>query len=98
MLVVVYTLAMNSWSLYLLECENGYLYAGITTDMERRFLQHQQGKGAKFTRINPPLRIMGEKSYPDRSEASVAELELKGVSREKKLEWAELNAWPKLSN
>jgi len=78
----------SEWSLYLLECENGYLYAGISTNVERRFLQHQSGKGAKFTRINMPVRILGQKSFSGRSEASVAEVALKRLSRQQKLDWA----------
>ena len=78
----------SEWSLYLLECENGYLYAGISTDVERRFLQHQSGKGAKFTRINRPVRILGQKSFSGRSETSVAEAALKQLSRQQKLRWA----------
>jgi putative endonuclease len=78
----------QSWFLYLLECENGYLYSGISTDVERRFLHHQQGKGAKFTRINRPLRILGVESHKSRSSASVAEAKLKKMVRTKKLAWA----------
>ena len=54
------------WALYLLECENGYLYAGISNDVERRFIQHQKGKGAKFTRINRPLKILGVERFANR--------------------------------
>ena len=40
----------SSWVLYLLECENGTYYAGITTDLERRFAEHVFGIGARYTR------------------------------------------------
>ena len=76
------------WYLYLLECENGYLYGGITNNIEQRFAKHQQGKGAKFTRINPPLRILGVEQFENRSAASVAEPKLKKLSRPEKLAWA----------
>lgn len=76
------------WYLYLLECENGYLYGGITNDIERRFEAHQQGKGAKFTRINPPLRILGAAQFENRSAASIAEPKLKKLNRSEKLDWA----------
>ncbi|MBT7307770.1 MAG: GIY-YIG nuclease family protein [Gammaproteobacteria bacterium] len=81
--------AQQPWYLYLLECENGYLYCGISTDVERRFLHHQQGKGARFTRINPPLRILGTQRFADRSGATIAELQLKRLPRKRKLQWAE---------
>jgi putative endonuclease len=75
------------WYLYLLECEGGSYYAGITTDLEARFRVHQSGLGAKYTRANPPLRILASKTYPDRSTASVAEAQLKKIRREKKLDF-----------
>ncbi len=87
---------MRDWYLYLLECQNGYLYAGISTDVAQRFVQHQQGKGAKFTRINPPIRILGQQPFSDRSGASVAEFQLKRRSREEKLEWARGHPLPEM--
>jgi putative endonuclease len=74
-----------AWCVYLLECKNGAYYAGITNDLAARFLAHQTGKGAKYTRANPPLRILASKAYEDRSSASVAEAALKKLPRQKKL-------------
>jgi putative endonuclease len=75
----------NSWFLYLLECKNGHYYAGITNDLHARFDAHLSGKGARYTRANPPLRILASKNYADRSSASVAEAQLKKLPRSKKL-------------
>lgn len=72
------------WFLYLLECANGSYYAGITTDVAARFAAHQSGKGARYTRANPPLRIVGQVAYADRSAASKAEWQLKRLPREAK--------------
>lgn len=74
-----------TWFLYLLECNNGAYYAGVTNDLESRFATHLSGKGAKYTRANPPIKIIASKSYPDRSAASVAEAKLKQLPRHKKL-------------
>lgn len=74
-----------SWFLYLLECKSGAYYAGITNDLEARFNAHQQGTGAKYTRANPPVRVLASKPYPDRSSASSAETQLKRLPRNKKL-------------
>lgn len=74
-----------SWFLYLLECEGGSYYAGITTDLEARFQAHQSGLGAKYTRANRPIRILASQSYPDRSSASIAEAQLKKTARHRKL-------------
>lgn len=73
------------WVLYLLECKNGAFYAGITNNLEARFAAHVAGKGAKYTRANPPVKILASKSYPDRSTASVAEAQLKQLPRQHKL-------------
>ena len=74
-----------SWVLYLLECKNGAYYAGITNDLPARFMAHQSGKGARYTRANPPVKIIASKYYADRSSASVAEALIKKLPRHKKL-------------
>lgn len=61
------------WFLYLIECTDGALYTGIALDPAARFEQHRTGKGAKYTRANPPVRLIGAMAYPDRSTASRAE-------------------------
>jgi putative endonuclease len=72
------------WCLYLLECEDGSLYTGITNDLERRFALHLAGKGARYTRSHPPRRILARKDFPDRSAASVAEYQVKCLDTEGK--------------
>jgi putative endonuclease len=74
-----------TWILYLLECKNGAFYAGITNDLEARFTAHQAGKGARYTRANPPVKILASKLYEDRSSASVAEAQVKKLFKGKKL-------------
>lgn len=66
-----------AWFVYLLECRNGSVYTGITTDVQRRFAQHAAGKGARYTRSNPPLRVLGHFACPDRSSASRTECAIK---------------------
>lgn len=72
------------WILYLLECRRGQgtvYYAGITTDLARRFGEHRSGTGARFTRAHPPLRVVASRQYPDRASASRAEAALKKLPR-----------------
>ena len=76
---------MVTWFLYLLECNNGAYYAGITNDLQARFAAHLAGKGARYTRANPPVKVIASKPYPDRSSASIAEAQLKNLPRSKKL-------------
>ncbi len=75
----------SSWVLYLLECENGTYYAGITTDLERRFAEHVFGIGARYTRANPPKRVVAVKEFADRASASRAEAKVKKLPRADKL-------------
>lgn len=77
-----------SWHLYLLECRSGgrmSLYAGISTDPQRRFAEHVAGTGARYTRANPPLRILATREYPHRADALRAEAALKKRPRRLKL-------------
>jgi putative endonuclease len=73
--------------LYLLECEGGVYYAGIALDVEQRFYQHLFGTGAKFTRARPPLRVLAACEYPSKGEALRAELRLKALPRQRKLDF-----------
>ena len=77
----------SDWHLYLLRCQDGSVYAGITTDIERRFRQHAAGKGAKYTRAHPPECLLGSRTYPDRASASRAEHALKQLPKARKLDW-----------
>lgn len=73
------------WFLYLLECKNGAFYAGITTDVAARYAKHLAGKGAKYTRANPPVRVLAQREYENRSQASKAEWTLKALPRGEKV-------------
>ncbi|MBP6533842.1 MAG: GIY-YIG nuclease family protein [Arenimonas sp.] len=75
------------WVLYLIECQRGegtVYYAGITTDVARRFKEHASGKGARFTRANPPIRLVATREFTDRAAASRAEAALKKLPRQRK--------------
>lgn len=75
------------WYVYLLECRNGSYYAGISNDVDARFQAHLCGKGARYTRANPPVKLLAVRAYPNRSAASKAECELKRQPRARKLAW-----------
>lgn len=70
---------------YILECSNKALYTGITTDIKRRFAQHQTGYGGHYTRYNPGKIIRYREKYETRSEATKREIQIKKWSRTKKL-------------
>ncbi len=77
-----------TWFVYLLECRNGKIYTGITTDVERRFDEHLKGTGAKFTRANPSVQILAFKHCMSRSEASSMECTIKRLKPSEKKELA----------
>ena len=72
------------WYLYILRCRGDVLYTGITTDVEKRFQQHQCGKGAKFTRGRGPLELVYREECGDHSAALKREIEIKAMTRQKK--------------
>ena len=72
--------------LYILECADGTLYTGITTDMDRRLEEHNSSLlGAKYTRARRPVKLVYKKIYKNRSQASVEESLVKKLSRAEKL-------------
>ncbi|MDE2140741.1 MAG: GIY-YIG nuclease family protein [Gammaproteobacteria bacterium] len=77
------------WYVYLLECRGGRLYAGITTDVERRLREHRAGKkGARFTRAHPPVRIVAAVRVASRAAALRLEAAVRKLRRAQKLRWA----------
>ena len=73
------------WCLYLIECRNGSFYAGITNDLEARYAAHVAGRGARYTRANPPLRLIGSRHYPYRASATRAEHAIRRLPRSAKI-------------
>ncbi len=72
--------------LYMLQCSDGTLYTGITTDMDRRLLEHNTlAVGAKYTRARRPVMLVYERTFQNRSEASIEESRVKQLSRAQKL-------------
>ena len=70
---------------YILLCQDGTLYTGYTTDVERRFKEHQSGEGAKYTRSHPPKRVVYTRAFATRSEAMKHEYAIKQLSRNNKI-------------
>ncbi|MFA6502814.1 MAG: GIY-YIG nuclease family protein [Candidatus Paceibacterota bacterium] len=70
---------------YLLECADGSLYTGITTDVARRLREHKEGIGSHFTRAKGARRIVYTEEQPSRSAAQKREAEIKKLPRAKKL-------------
>lgn len=73
--------------LYILECADKTLYTGITTDLERRVIEHNSNKlGAKYTASRRPVKLIFSKNFKNRSDASIEEARIKKLNRIQKLE------------
>jgi len=78
---------VKKWYVYIVECSDGTLYTGITTDINRRLNQHNSGKGAKYTSIRRPVKLMSISEFGDRSDASKEEYRIKQLTRKEKFEY-----------
>jgi len=74
------------YHLYLVECADGTLYCGISTDVGRRVEEHNGGRrGAKYARSRRPVRLLVSWSVCCLSCSLRTERKVKGLSRQKKL-------------
>ena len=73
------------WFVYLLRCGDDTLYCGIALDVAARLKQHQEGKGAKYTRGRGPLELAHCERCGAKAEALRRERAIKHLSRAAKL-------------
>ena len=76
----------RNWVLYMLMCSDASLYTGITADLEKRLRLHDEGKASKYTRSKRPLTLVYNEGLENESSARRREVEVKELSRQKKLE------------
>lgn len=62
------------------------MYTGITTDVARRFAEHQKGTGGHFTRAKRAVKMVYTERKLNRSTASKREAAIKKLSRQEKLQ------------
>ena len=72
------------WIVYILECSDKTLYAGITNNLDKRIKTHISGNGSKYLRGRLPVKLSYKESCLDRSKASKRELEIKKLNKKKK--------------
>lgn len=76
---------------YIVQCADGTLYTGWTTDVIRRLKEHNEGKaGAKYTRAKRPVNLVYYEGYETKEEAMRREYAIKQLTRKEKLELIEL--------
>ena len=70
------------WFFYILQCSDETLYSGITTDLDRRLVEHNDTpRGARYTRARRPVSLAAAWEFEDRSAASRAEYAVKKLPR-----------------
>jgi putative endonuclease len=76
-----------AWCVYMLQCADGSLYTGITTDIIRRVAEHNgEGEpGARYTRGRRPVQLVYQEAVTNRAEAARREAAIKRLSRAHKL-------------
>ena len=75
---------MNNYVVYILECNDGTLYTGITNNLPKRLETHNKGKGAKYTRGRLPCNIISESFKMSKSNALKLEYKIKQTKKDKK--------------
>ena len=75
--------ALGNWCVYVLECDNGSFYKGKTNNIKRRINEHINGRGAKYTKLHKPVKLVYLEYFDSESEALQKEKFLKsGFGRE----------------
>ena len=68
---------VTRWYVYLILCRSGTIYTGIALDVAARYAQHLAGTGARYTRANPPRRLLARFACPNQSMAGRLEAAIK---------------------
>ena len=69
---------------YILLCKDGSYYTGSTNDVEKRFKDHLEGRGARYTKSHKPVKIIYKEEFTSKSKALKREAEIKSWTRKKK--------------
>jgi putative endonuclease len=74
---------VTDWHLYIVRCDDGSLYTGVSTDVARRFREHQRGgqRAARYLRGRKPVAMIFTERVGDRSAALIAEHAIKRLGK-----------------
>ena len=75
----------KKWVVYLVRCSDKSLYCGISNDLKNRLIEHNSGKGAKYTRSRRPVEPVGVTSEMTKSEALKLEYRIKQLPANRKI-------------
>jgi putative endonuclease len=73
-----------SYYVYILLCEDGSYYTGYTKDVRRRVERHRKGRGARYTRMHQPEKVVYVEEFKSRSEAMKREQKIKSLGHSQK--------------
>ncbi len=82
--------SFEMYYVYLMLCDDDSIYTGITTDVARRFEEHKNGTGGRYTRSHKVVRVIYSEQLADRSQALKREAEIKAWPKTKKMELIKL--------
>lgn len=86
-----------SYYLYIVECSDGSLYTGWTTDLQKRLKAHNTGKGAKYTRSRIPVSLKFFKEFTSKSSVLKMEYRVKQLTRKQKMDIIKRQDFPFLA-
>lgn len=72
------------WFVYIVRCQGGSFYTGITNDIQRRLKMHNAGKASRYTRIRRPVELIYTETCGSRKHALIREYRIKTLSRQEK--------------
>jgi putative endonuclease len=82
------------WFVYILECQDGSLYTGVTKDLDKRMKAHSEGKGSKYVAIKGFKQLLTYKEAQSQSEACKIESKIKSLPRSRKVIAIKQQNWP----
>ncbi len=69
---------------YILECKDGTYYTGWTNNLEKRLKDHNEGRGAKYTKARLPVSLIYHEEFQTKEEAMRREYAIKHMTRSEK--------------
>jgi putative endonuclease len=75
-----------SYYVYVILCKDDSFYTGYTKDLDSRMRLHMNGKGARYTKMHKPKRIVHVEKFRSRAEAMKREKRIKRLDHKQKLE------------
>ncbi|MGG1244646.1 GIY-YIG nuclease family protein [Bacillus cabrialesii] len=74
----------NNHFFYVVKCKDNSWYAGYTNDLQKRVKTHNDGKGAKYTKVRRPVELIFAEAFTTKREAMQTEYYFKKLTRKKK--------------